>query len=207
MRSSILLIGPLGAGKSTVGRLLAERLALPQTSLDSLPLEFFLELGFDARQVEALRETEGWLAVYRYLQQFGVRAVERLLGQAERTQVIDFGAPYTTWEDDALLERVKAAFKPFRHVVLLLPSPDLDESARVLKERMGRREGHAELRGLLRGVRAETGVDYEELYVRHRSNFELARAVVYTEGRTPEQTRDEIIERLSLSPQPAPAGL
>jgi adenylate kinase family enzyme len=195
MSSAILLIGPLCAGKSTVGRLLAEKLDLPQSSLDGLPLEFFLELGFDAQQVETLKETQGWLAAYLYMQRFSVRAIERLLHE-ERRHVIDFGAPYSTFQDDSLLARVQAAFEPCREVVLLLPSPDLDESVRVVKERMRQREGHAELRGLLQGLRDETGVDYEELYVKHPSNFQLARNVVYTKGKTPEQTRDEIVELL-----------
>ena len=34
LRSEIILIGPIGAGKSTIGRLLAERLDLPQVSMD-----------------------------------------------------------------------------------------------------------------------------------------------------------------------------
>lgn len=197
MRSSILLIGPLCAGKSTVGRLLAEKLRLPQLSLDALPLEYFTKLGLDPQRMEALRETEGWRAVYRYMLEFGVRAVEHLLSE-RRGHVIDFGAPYSIHEDDLLLVRVKKAFAPYRHVVLLLPSPDLDESARILKERMAARAGHTELRRLLLGLRAETGTDYEELYVKHRSNFELARVVIYTQDKTPEQTRDEIIKTLQL---------
>ncbi|HEY1408430.1 MAG TPA: shikimate kinase [Promineifilum sp.] len=35
-RSEIILIGPIGAGKSTIGRLLAERLGLPQVSMDDI---------------------------------------------------------------------------------------------------------------------------------------------------------------------------
>ena len=205
MRPTILLIGPLCVGKSTVGELLAESLGLPQCSVDALPMEYFVELGLDASRVETLRETEGWRAAYRYLQEFGPLVVERLL--AERGgHVIDFGAPYSVYEDDSLLERVKKAFEPYPNVVLLLPSPDLDESTKVVRARMAAREGHAELRRLLAGLGGETGVDYEELFVKHHSNFRLARVVVYTEGKSPAQTRDEVIRRLQLGNRARPGG-
>jgi len=197
MCSTILLIGPLCAGKSTVGQLLAGRLDLPYCSVDTLPLEYYTKLGLDMQRIEMMRETQGWLAAYHYMLEFGVRVVEQLLAE-QRRRVIDFGAPYSTYEDDSLLERVKKAFAPYRNVVLLLPSPDLDESTKILKQRMADRAGHTKLRRWLTGLRAETGVDYEALYVKHHSNFQLAQVVIYTEGKSPEQTRDEIIEILNL---------
>jgi adenylate kinase family enzyme len=197
MCSTILLIGPLCAGKSTVGQLLAERLNLPHCSVDTLPLEYFTELGLDMQRIELLRETQGWLVAYRYMLEFGVRVVEQLLAE-QRRRVIDFGAPYSTYEDDSLLGRVKRAFAPYQNVVLLLPSPDLDESTKILKKRMVERKGHTKLRRWLMGLHDETGIDYEELYVKHHSNFQLAQVVIYTEGKSPEQTRDEIIEVLNL---------
>lgn len=197
MRSSILLIGPLCAGKSTIGQLLAEKLGLPQCSVDALPLEYFTARGFAPDRLELLRATEGWPAAYRYLQEIGVLVIESLLAEYQQ-HVIDFGAPYTTYTDDALLARVKQAFAPYQNVVLLLPSPDLDQSAQIVKKLMRARAGHDELRRLLRGLRAETGVDYEELYVKHHSNFQLAQVVVYTAGQAPEETRDEIIRLLAL---------
>ena len=35
-----------------------------------------------------------------------------------------------------------------------------------------------------------------EYFVRHPSNYRLAKLTVYTEGRSPEETRDEILERV-----------
>lgn len=197
MFSTILLIGPLCVGKSTIGKLLAEYLGLPQCSADALPKEFLIASGLDLERFELLTKTQGWLAAYRELQEVEVRMVERLLAEQKR-RVVDFGAPDTVYSDDALLERVRKAFAPYRNIVLLLPSPDLDASTRIVKERMAARNGHTTLRRVLAGLYAETGNDYEELYVKHHSNFQLARVVVYTEGKSPEETRDEIIERLEI---------
>lgn len=36
MSAEIILIGPIGTGKSTLGRLLAEKLGLPRCSMDDL---------------------------------------------------------------------------------------------------------------------------------------------------------------------------
>jgi adenylate kinase family enzyme len=56
LNSDIVLIGPVRSGKSTVGRLLAERLGLPQVSLDSQRWQYYKEIGYDedlAREIRA----------------------------------------------------------------------------------------------------------------------------------------------------------
>jgi shikimate kinase len=42
-RSEIVLIGPVRTGKSTLGRLLAERLFVPQVSLDEVRLKYYAD--------------------------------------------------------------------------------------------------------------------------------------------------------------------
>ena len=45
--SDIVLIGPVRSGKSTLGKLLAQRLNLPQVSIDELRWRYYKEVGYD----------------------------------------------------------------------------------------------------------------------------------------------------------------
>jgi shikimate kinase len=182
MISDIILIGPIGTGKSTLGKLLSVALKIPQVSMDDERLEYYNEIGFDLDLGKRIKTEEGFFKLYKYWKPFEAYAVERMLAD-HKNCVIDLGAGHSVFEDDALFARVERAFRPYRNVVLILPSPDLDESVRILKAR-GRENEH-------------NGFDFVEHFVKHHSNHNLAKIVVYTKDKTPEQTRDEIIRATS----------
>lgn len=48
MNSTIILIGPLSAGKTTVGRLRAEKLDLPFCSVDTVRWAYYQKVGYDS---------------------------------------------------------------------------------------------------------------------------------------------------------------
>jgi shikimate kinase len=177
----VILIGPMHAGKSTLGRLLAERLGLPQVSMDDVRWAYYKEIGYDEKRSEELRAEGGFLAVYRYWKPFEAYAVERLLAE-HRNCVIDFGAGHSVYEDDAQFARIQQILAPYENVVLVLPSPDPEESVQILYERGGR-PGEGEF-------------DFTEHFVKHHSNHDLARHVVYTQGKSPEETCEEIMCRI-----------
>jgi shikimate kinase len=175
----VILIGPIRAGKSTIGRLLAERLNLPLRSMDNICGSFFDEIGYDRAHALRLKE-QGFYELTKYWKPFEAHAVERLLSEPEAA-IVDLGGGHSVYEDETLFARVKKALSPFPNVILIMPSPDPLESISVLNERTG---GYV-----------SNGFDFHENFVRSRCNYELAKHTVYTKGKTPEETYAEI-ERL-----------
>lgn len=178
INSEIILIGPVRAGKSTVGKLLADRLDLPQVSLDVVRWTYYAEIGYDPLLAQAYRQHGGFLALVLYWNLFAAYAIERLLTDYRRC-VFDFGAG--TYESHESLIRVQRALTPYRNVVLLLPSTDREESLRILAARDT-------------SPPADLSFDFNRHFLHHSTYYALAKFTVYTAGRTPGETCDEILE-------------
>ncbi len=178
----IVLIGPVRTGKSTLGKLLAQRLNVPQVSLDEERWRYYKEIGYDERLAQEIRSQGGFLALVLYWNLFDAHAAERLLAE-HLGCVFDFGAAIY-WSDE-ILGRVQRALGPYRNVVLVLPSPDVEEALHILKKRDAEPP-------------ADLNFDFNGYFLRHRSYYSLARLIVYTKDKTPEDTRDEILGRVTL---------
>ena len=179
MPSDIILIGPIGAGKSTIGELLAGQLKLPQCSMDEKRWPYYKEIGYSQQLAALKRETEGFWGVCQYWKPFEAYAVGRLLAENHHC-IIDFGAGHSVYDDPQLFESVQQALAPYPNVILLLPSPDLDESIAILNQRN-------------EYVPNGTPNVHEHL-LRHPSNFQLAKFIVYTKSKTPIETCQEILQ-------------
>ncbi|GMT48468.1 MAG: hypothetical protein IEMM0008_0007 [bacterium] len=181
MNQKIILIGPIRSGKSTLGRLIAEKLGLPQYPIDRYRWKYYGEIGYDSILAREIGEKEGFLGVYKYWKPFEAHAVERLLSDMQNG-VIDLGAGHSVFEDSTLFSRVQKALEPYNNVILLLPSSDMEESIQILNDRTG---------GFIRG-----GFDFHEHFVKHPSNHLLAKITHYTKNKSPEESRDELIAQL-----------
>lgn len=177
MKKDIILIGPVGVGKSTIGKLLSEKLLIPQASLDDIRWDIYKEVGYDFELADMIISTEGFLGIYKYWKVFEAHSVERVLA-IYPNHIHDFGAGQSVYEDEKLFKRVKAVLEPYPNVILLLPSKDKDKSLKCLLER--------------------TEFEYNDLFINNTCNEELAKIVVYTEGKSPDETCEEIISRIKL---------
>ena len=181
----VVLIGPMRCGKSTQARLLAERLGLPRASIDATAWDYYLADGIDRAYAQRLATTDGELACYRYFEGFLVSALERHLRE-HAGEVIDLGAGHTVSSRPEDPPRVRDLLAPFRNIVLLLPSADLDVSTAVLRERT------AQI-AWLQEVRKQSGLDLNDWFLRRPDNAALATHTVYTHDRTPQETCEDIV--------------
>ena len=176
-RDEIILIGPIGAGKSTIGGLLSEALGLPQVSMDDVRFDYYKEIGYSADYAAQLRQEKGFPAMVAYWKPFEAYAVERLLAD-HRECVFDLGAGHTVYEDPGLFERVRRAMSSFRNVVLLLPDPEVELSLDIMER----------FDPVLQRDR-----EINRHFLTHPSNGLLARYVIYWRGNTPEQTCEAVL--------------
>jgi hypothetical protein len=183
-RLDVILIGPTGAGKSTVGRLLADRLRIPLVSLDQVRFAYYAEIGYDMETATRLRR-EDYEGLLRYWEPFDAHAVVRALADYPGS-VFDFGAIHSVYDDPTLLQRVEDALAPYPNVILLLPSADPEESVRLLHERgrAGAQLDQATLDMWERIIRR---------FVTHPSNYRLAKETIYTAGQTPLETAEAVL--------------
>jgi len=189
MNTTIVLMGPLGVGKTTVGKLLAKELGLPFCSVDEVRGSYYRKVGYDqALAAEIAASDQGIQGVLRYSKPFEARMVELIL--ADHYGIIDFGASNSVYEDQKLFTRVEHVLAPYPNVILLIPSPDPDESIAVLKNRLTQ-------------MLIEQGKEFtdelfllNEYFIRHPSNRQLAKQVIYTKDKTPREICDELAQKL-----------
>ena len=163
---SIILIGPSGAGKSTIAEELSRKLNMPRLCLD--------------RIANRARKT-GFTPKFKNVDEFNCFMISEVIKRAKQDNipgVVDFGAGHSVYDDNEIFEKVISQLKPFKNIVLLLPSIDETLSLNIMANR-------------------STGDKRDNLkFLRSSCNRELATMTIYGNGRTPSDIANEIILRI-----------
>jgi shikimate kinase len=110
----VVLIGPVGVGKSTIAGLLAARMGWPQVSVDAVCSGYYAEVSADQAVAERPEPADGMRAAHQAWKPLEAYAVERILADYQRA-VIDLGGGHFVQEDQTLFARVRAALAPVRN--------------------------------------------------------------------------------------------
>ncbi len=152
--------------------LLGKALGQPVVELDELAYTYAQENGWSGNEANRIYDEEGEAAFNEYDVSFHPYTVEQVLLR-NPSHIVDMGGAQTVSDNPERFARVRKALEPYKNVVLMLPSPDPEESLRVLETR--RRK------------------PYPKYLVYSPCNAALAKHTIYTAGKTPEQVRDEIL--------------
>ena len=169
LKNSIIIIGPMGSGKSTIANLLREKTNMPRISLD------------DREQLSRLYDQQHNFDNFK---EFEFYLTGMVLTNLKEPTIIDFGAGHSIYEDTMLFLEIKSLITKFSNVVLLMPSEDKEESVVISNERKGIKSGSIE--------------DFDNRhFVDMPCNYELATITKYTKDKTPDQIANEIINQIN----------
>ncbi len=175
--NEIILIGPVGVGKTTTAKLLSKKLNIPRIPFDDLRTDYYKEVGYSDEHRVELKKIHGQKAVEQYWSIFEPHAIERVLADHQNC-IFDFGGGTTVCEYEFNFERIESALAPYSNVVLLIPSKDKKESLDIIYKRMNVKPN---------------GFNMLEYFVSNEAPYRLAKHTVYIKDKTPEQVCNEVL--------------
>jgi hypothetical protein len=179
---TVVLIGPPGAGKSTVGPLLAGSLGTNFIDVDEIGDAYYVASGRPLTSFVHKVAREGFPSAHRWWQPARVEAATGVV-RDHPGAVVAFGAGHSHFEDLDCFESVRSALADCT-VVLMIPDADESRSRIILRGRSIDIKGHD-------WVRDEH--DYLAEWVTSEQSQLLADVVAYSAEWTPE-TYTELIE-------------
>lgn len=183
MQKTIILIGPICSGKTTLAEIISTKLGIPQCSIDDVRYDYYQEIGFSRERQTEIREKDGFKGVYSYWKPFEAHSVIRVI-EDYPNHIIDFGGGHSVYEDEVLFKKVHDALKNFKNVFLLLPSENANESVKTLNDRLHKITDDNSV------------VELNKHFITHKSNEVLAKHIIYTNGKSVEETAKQIIENI-----------
>ncbi|MFD8558207.1 shikimate kinase [Streptosporangium canum] len=182
--SWMVLIGPAAAGKSTLGDGLASATGRSFVDIDALGETYYAEVGWNMDKLRDRIRAVGRLTAEQEWEPARAHAVKRVVAD-HPGMIVSLGAGHSHYTRPELFDHVRDALRPVNHVVLVLPSPDVERSVQALRQRSLATKGTNWI--------SRDGHDFLHQWVHDPGNHALATTVLYTEGEEPEQSIGRLI--------------
>lgn len=181
-QNSILLIGPMGTGKSTIARMISTNLNMPQISLDNR---------------DQLRQFYSNKQSFNHFKDFEFYLTGSVLTSLREPCVIDFGAGHSVYENPIMFHEMSKLISKFANVVYMIPSENKEESMEILNNRVLQRN---------KNLTSQTLNDNRH-FISAPCNEQLATIIQYTKDKTPEQISNEILDKVKMNNMRGPHHL
>ena len=179
---SILIIGPMGVGKSSAAKALSSILSIEYINVDELRWEYFYgQTDFNKQFVDQLFNEKKFIEAFAYMKPFEARYAVDILAKYD-AGVFDFGAGYSVYQNNELFEKVRTAFAKFKHVILLRYSNDAAESLEALRGR------HPD-------VPEDFYYVFNKEFIESRCNEVLSTCIIDTKNKTVQEVVDLILQK------------
>jgi len=175
--NTIILMGPIGVGKTTQAQLLSKELNAPVCTYDQVKHEYRKNVGFDQKVATAIHESEGLYAMLCYMNEFKARILAPIIND-HPGHIIDLGGGAQCFDEPHQVEMARSAFEKIENVFLLMPSRSVSASQECL-------------------VHIKKKYPINDYLIEHDTNEILAKKIVYTLGKGPEETLFEIVSQIS----------
>ena len=172
-------MGPMAAGKSTIGKELAKSKMLQQIPMDRLRWYYYLKDGFDFVKEDDFETSKEKI---EYWKPFEAKAVIKIVNDFDNG-IIDFGAGHSYFPDEKQFNNVSKALQPIENIFLLLPCEDKEESLKICNERLTKKFERE-----LTASEVEANRDF----IFHNSNYKLSKHIIYTKDKSINDTVKEI---------------
>lgn len=176
MTDTLVLTGPIGVGKSTQGRLLAERLGRPLCVYDEIKDRYRYPIGLSREKALQIHASDGVYAMLQYMNEYKSQILQPII-EDHPGHIIDLGAGAHAFDEPHQVARARAAFDLADDVILLMPSDDLETNVRSLP-----------------GIRENYEVN--TFLIMHPTNALFATGTVYTLNKAPAAITAEILRLL-----------
>lgn len=170
--NSILLIGPMGTGKSTISKKLTEATNMPRISLD------------DREQLQNFYQNRGRFTNFK---DFEFYLTSSVLTSMQEPSIIDFGAGHSVYENPIMFYEMRRLIGKFKNVELILPSENIDESLKIINERISSRKANGQ----------QNTFDINRHFIESPCNYVLATDVIYTQNMTQDEITNVILKQIS----------
>ena len=168
---SILFIGPMGTGKSTISKKIGHELNMPVISLD------------DREKLSQYYSQEN---TFPHFKDFEFYLTASVLTNLKMPSIIDFGAGHSIYEKDVMFYEMKKLISKFSNVVYLLPCRDKVESEKILQERLQKRNHFS-----------VSQLQNNHHFLNSGCNEALATIREYTGNKTVDEISQEVLEKIN----------